>query len=301
MSDRGRLEGRRAVVTGGTRGIGQATASELLSLGAEVLVVARRAEGVERALAGWRAEHGGRARGVAADVTAADGRAAIVQEVQAAWGGLDILVNNAGTNIRKRLEAYEEPEIGMLLAANLESSLELCRLLYPLLRREGVGGRDGGAGDGDGRDGGAGGDGAGRGGDDSGADRQGHAPAPPSTASIVNVASIAALTALGTGAVYSAAKAGLVHLSRYLAVEWGGQGIRVNCVAPWYIRTPLVAPVLDDPERLARVLSKTPLGRVGEPEEVASVIAFLCSDGASYLSGVVIPVDGGMLSDQRVI
>lgn len=111
-------------------------------------------------------------------------------------------------------------------------------------------------------------------------------------ASIVNIVSVAAIMNLGTGVPYAMSKAAVAHMTRALASEWARDGIRVNAVAPWYIRTPLAAPVLDDPARLALIESRTPAGRVGEPHEVAGIAAFLCMPAASYISGQCIAVDG---------
>ena len=114
--------------------------------------------------------------------------------------------------------------------------------------------------------------------------------------SIVNVASVAGMTGVGTGSPYAMSKAAMIQLTRTLAAEWGEDGIRVNSVAPWYIRTPLAAEVLRRPEYLASVIARTPLGRVGDAEEVAQAVAFLCMSAASYITGVCLPVDGGFLS-----
>jgi Tropinone reductase 1 len=113
--------------------------------------------------------------------------------------------------------------------------------------------------------------------------------------SIVNVGSVSGLTHVRTGAPYGASKAALHQLTRNLACEWAEDGIRVNSVAPWYIRTRRTSPALSDPDYLDEVLERTPAGRIGEPEEVAAAVAFLCLPAAGYITGECIAVDGGFL------
>ena len=113
-------------------------------------------------------------------------------------------------------------------------------------------------------------------------------------ASVVHVGSVAGHIALATGVAYAAAKAGLAQAARTLALEWAADLIRVNAVSPWYTRTPLVEPILGKPETLANILARTPLGRIAEPREVATAVAFLAMPAASYITGQTLVVDGGM-------
>ena len=115
------------------------------------------------------------------------------------------------------------------------------------------------------------------------------------TSSIVNIGSVSGSTHVRSGAPYGMSKAALHQMTRNLAVEWAEDGVRVNCVAPWYIRTRRTSVKLADPDYLDEVLQRTPMGRVGEPEEVASVVAFLCMPASSYVTGECIAVDGGFL------
>ena len=110
---------------------------------------------------------------------------------------------------------------------------------------------------------------------------------------LVNVLSVAGLTHIRTGAPYAMSKASLLQLTKNLAVEWAKDHIRVNAVAPWYTRTPLVEKLFEDPAYLNEIIEKTPMGRIAEPEEVARVVAFLCLPASSYVTGQCLTVDGG--------
>lgn len=236
MGSSWRLDGRNALVTGGTRGIGRAVFDELRALGAEVAVVARGGtDGLP---------------GVTADVTSAADRARIVAFVKER-GPLHVLVHNAGGNVRGPLVGYDDDTIERMIALNLTAPLLLSRDLHPYLAATG-------------------------------------------DASVIHVGSVAGHVALPTGVAYGAAKAGLAQAARTLALEWAKDGIRVNTVAPWYTRTPLVEPVLARPESLAAIVARTPLGRIAEPHEVATAIAFLALPAASYITGHCLTVDGGM-------
>ena len=114
-------------------------------------------------------------------------------------------------------------------------------------------------------------------------------------AAIVNVSSVSGLTHVRTGSPYGMTKAALAQLTKNLACEWAADGIRVNAVAPWYIRTQRTEAALADPDYLEQVLERTPMDRIGEPEEVAAAVAFLCMPAASYITGEIIAIDGGFL------
>ncbi|KAF3890545.1 MULTISPECIES: SDR family oxidoreductase [Nostocales] len=253
MSERWALAGKKALITGATKGIGRAIAEEFLALGAEVMIVARNRATMVQVLESWQAQDW-KAHGVAADVATTEGRQTILSEIKSAFRDeLDILVNNVGTNIRKKAVDYSLQEYASIFQTNLDSVFELCQLTYPLLK----------------------------------ASKEG---------SIVNVGSVAGLTAVRTGAPYGMTKAALVQLTRSLAVEWAGDRIRVNTVAPWFIQTPLTEPLLNNSTFLESVLAKTPMGRIGKPEDIAGLVAFLCMPGAAYITGQCIAVDGGFTS-----
>jgi Tropinone reductase 1 len=115
-------------------------------------------------------------------------------------------------------------------------------------------------------------------------------------ASIINMGSVAGERSLPTGAPYAMSKAAMGQMTRSLAVEWAPDGIRVNCIAPWFIKTPLTDPILGKTEFMDKVIARTPMNRLGDPDDVSGIVAFLCMPAASYITGQTIAVDGGFLA-----
>ncbi len=251
MSERWKLKNCRACVVGGSRGIGRAVAQELMEFGADVTIVARQQNDIER-FQRDAAQKSLKLDGISADVSTPEGLRTMKQWAENHSAPLHILVNNVGTNIRKNTVDYDSEEFDHLMRTNFVSIWELSRLLYPYLKAA-----------------------------------QG--------SSIVNIGSVAGQITVGSGSIYGSLKAALSQLSKILAVEWASDQIRVNLVAPWFIKTDLTENLLANETLRNGIISRTPLGRLGEPEDVAGLVVFLCLPAAAYITGQCIAVDGGFL------
>ncbi|MBV9278592.1 MAG: SDR family oxidoreductase [Chloroflexi bacterium] len=240
-----RLDGRVALVTGASTGLGARFARVLHGAGAFVVATARRADHLDE----LAKEYGERLDTVAGDITDAEHRRALIERVQA-HSRLDVLVNNAGICDGGPIEEQSFDDLLRVIDVNLISVLDMCRLAAPLLRA---------------------------------------APA----ASVINIASIYGIVASRAPmAAYNATKGALVSLTRQLAAQWGGRGVRVNALAPGYFPTELTG-FLTDPELVRSIHEQTLLARTPTLQEIDGPLLFLATDASSYMTGQVLVVDGG--------
>lgn len=251
-----KLNGKVAIVTGSSRGIGRSIAIQLARAGARVVISSRKLDACEEVVQTIRetcGDHGGEAMAIAANISDKAQVEALVAQTRAAWGGIDIMVCNAATN------PYYGPMTGMsdevfdkIMRNNVLSNAWLCNLAYPDMKAKKNG-------------------------------------------AIVIVSSIGGLHGSPVIGAYNISKAADMQLARNLAVEWGPDNIRVNCIAPGLIRTDFAKALHENPVMKARVEGDTPLRRIGEPDDIGGIAVLLASAAGQYITGQTIVADGGLM------
>ncbi|MBO9609887.1 MAG: SDR family oxidoreductase [Paenibacillaceae bacterium] len=251
-------EHKAVIVTGAGGGIGRAIALRFASAGASVVLVGRTYAKVQ-AVTDEIVTGGGRAIAVAADVSAEDDVARVIQETLRSFGRIDVMVNNAAVCPQVRLHDMSLSQWNQVITNNLTSVFLFCRAVIPSMLAQGGG-------------------------------------------AIVNVSSVHALATLDGYAAYSASKAGIVGLTRAIALDYAKQNIRANTVLPGAVQTPMLESSvrnLDTPrdEIMRQWDQSQPVGRVGQPEEIASVVLFAASPDNSFMTGATLVADGGMTAE----
>ncbi len=241
------LTGKKAVVTGGGKGLGLAIAAALVKAGAQVSITGRDEAAMQKAVA----ELGSKSSYVVFDLAALDAIPAFAIQLEKDFGPVDILVNNAGINLKKDFLELTDEDFDRIIKTNQYAVFALTREIAKQM-------------------------------------------VPRNTGAIVMISSMASQYGIPKVVAYSASKSAVEGMTRAMAVELSPLGVRVNCIAPGFIATEMSAKALNnDKERMNRVLSRTPMARLGQPSDIGNAVVYLCSDEASYVTGVVLPVDGG--------
>lgn len=241
------LTGKKAVVTGGGKGLGLAITTALIQAGADVYITGRDEEALKQTVAdlGSKCSYG------VFDLANLAGIPGFVDQLEKTFGAVDILVNNAGINLKKELIEVTDEDYDRIVKTNQYAVFAITRELSKKMIPRGKG-------------------------------------------VVIMISSMASQYGLPKVVAYSASKSAIEGMTRAMAVELSPLGIRVNCIAPGFIETAMSAKALNnDPERKQKVLSRTPMAKLGKPSDIGNAVVYLSSDEAGYVTGVVLPIDGG--------
>lgn len=245
------LEGKTAIITGGSRGLGKAMAQALSEAGAKVAIISRTESELEKTAAEINSS-GGNCTYKALDILNREDFKEFVENLYEENGSVDILINAAGVNKRYPFLDFPENDWDQVLNTNLKSVYQLSQEVIPYMKKNNYG-------------------------------------------KIINIASLTSEIGLPNMAAYVASKGAISQLTKALAVEFAESGINVNAIGPGYFKTELTMPLFKDEEKVAWMMSRIPLKKIGEPDDLKGVAVFLASGASNYITGQTIYVDGGWL------